>query len=602
MLIFDIIKRIIIFILILSISISSNGQTLDNNTYNQNSLSPKNQSAEMIDYSGLVKVLNYNTVEAGQNPEWTQIIKQENPDILIQVETGSKENLPIWRDELNSLFDDEIPYEVVGFDAVSTTDGQAIYSRFPIKSTKVISSVTLDDGSIHKMNHPYMQAIIEINNIEILFLANHLSCCDNLAARLLEHEGLMNYFDTIDPSMPILYGGDFNSLTSQDTDFENLAPMQDNLNTIPIDMMINSSHPLAPKNHLFYDTYRELNPDRKGFTLNHEGSYTSIDHFRDRIDYIFVNQHMLKYLVNSSVVTDHPAVITASDHKPMYTWFNFKSDQIDLRPPINPQKLVISKFQNNNPTLSWDPNNELDLFKYSIYRNGSLLTDIPKNLTEFTDNYEYLPNNIYIYQITATDINNNEGRKSLPVIINSSYGELFAPYDIKLKVTANDSKHLVEWSIDGTSNLDYKFIKIYKSLNVDDTFVIDRKIENVSSNSSIHLPFNPKINLKIRITVGNIIGETGIIGPSYPSKIDSLVVGQSSPDRYDTYQYQNFFVNMSSPFIKPLTILEYYDTTATNFTSMENFTDTENLGINFSNLFFILFIITKISKKKISFS
>ncbi len=56
-----------------------------------------------------------------------RIIRQENPDILIQVETGSKDNLPGWRDELNSYFEDEIPYEVVGFDAVSTTDGQAIY-------------------------------------------------------------------------------------------------------------------------------------------------------------------------------------------------------------------------------------------------------------------------------------------------------------------------------------------------------------------------------------------------------------------------------------------------------------------------------------------
>jgi len=548
------------------------------NIPNENNIKLIESDMSEKDLSGLVKILNYNTVEAGQNPEWKEIIRQENPDILIQVETGSKDNLPGWRDELNSYFEDEIPYEVVGFDAVSTTDGQAIYSRFPIKSTEVIDYVTLDDGTEHKMNHPYMQAIIEIEGIEIMFLANHLSCCDNLAARLLEHEGLMNYFDTVDSSMPILYGGDFNSLTSQDTEVDYLAPMQDNLDTIPIDMMINSSHPLAPKDHIFFDTYRDLNPDRKGFTLNHQGSYTSIDHFRDRIDYIFVNQHMTKYLVNSSVVTDHPAVITASDHKPMYTWFNFKSDSIDLRPPLNPQKVAVTDFTNNYPTITWSPNTEIDLLKYSIYRNGTLLTDIDKSITAYTDNYQYELNKVYIYQITATDIYGNEGRKSLPILINSSYGELFAPYNIELKVSSADSRHKVEWFIHGTSNISNIFIKIFKALQVDDTFIIDRKLENISHNGSFYLPYNSRADLKIRITAGNVIGETGVVGPTYHSRSNQTVVGQIDPDRYDTHQYENFLTDMNSNIDQPIQIIDIPIPVLTNTTlnSTTEISTTEN--------------------------
>ena len=103
------------------------------NIPNENNIKLIESDMSEKDLSGLVKILNYNTVEAGQNPEWKEIIRQENPDILIQVETGSKDNLPGWRDELNSYFEDEIPYEVVGFDAVSTTDGQAIYSKIPNK-------------------------------------------------------------------------------------------------------------------------------------------------------------------------------------------------------------------------------------------------------------------------------------------------------------------------------------------------------------------------------------------------------------------------------------------------------------------------------------
>ena len=499
--------------------------------------------------SGLVKVLNYNTVEAGMNPEWMDIVVEQNPDIFLHVETGPLKNVINWKKELNQLLPDENPYDVVGFDAVSNTDGQAIYSRYPIISSEVIDEVILDDGTIHKMSHPYMQAIINVHNIEIMFLANHLSCCDNLPARLLEHEGLMNYFDTVDSNMPILYGGDFNSLSSEDTSVEYLAPMQDNLDTIPIDMMINSSHPLAPKEHIFIDTYRALNPDRKGFTLNHEGSYTSIDHYRDRIDYIFVNQHMTNYLINSSVVTNHPSVITASDHKPMYTWFNFKPEDNDLRPPLNPQNVVFEEVTNLYSEIKWQQNNETDLNQYSIYRNGSLIGNTEKSQNYFIDDINYQKNVIYIYQITATDISGNEGKFSLPILCNTSYGELFSPYNIQLNVTGENKQHKLSWKIEGQNNMELSFIKIYKSVYVDSTFIIDQIIDKPNNTGVFFLPYNPVANLKIWITVGNIIGETGIIGPAYPTYRNNPIIGEPISDRYDTHQYGNFLLNMYDNFV-----------------------------------------------------
>ena len=129
----------IILSIFLITSTSSYIQPISNDDNLQIELSDNN--------SGLVKVLNYNTVEAGMNPEWMDIVVEQNPDIFLHVETGPLKNVINWKKELNQLLPDETPYDVVGFDAVSNTDGQAIYSRYPIISSEVIDEVILDDAS-----------------------------------------------------------------------------------------------------------------------------------------------------------------------------------------------------------------------------------------------------------------------------------------------------------------------------------------------------------------------------------------------------------------------------------------------------------------------
>ncbi len=43
------------------------------NIPNENNIKLMNQICQQKDLSGLVKILNYNTVEAGQNPEWKEL-------------------------------------------------------------------------------------------------------------------------------------------------------------------------------------------------------------------------------------------------------------------------------------------------------------------------------------------------------------------------------------------------------------------------------------------------------------------------------------------------------------------------------------------------
>jgi exonuclease III len=520
-----------------------------------------------LDRSGLVKVLNYNTVEQGQFPEWKEIIRQENPDIILQVETGFIENLEPWKDELNAFFPDEQPYEVAGFDGKSGTDGQAVYSRYPILSSNVIDTVILDDGNEHKMNHPFIEAKIDINGLEVYFFANHLSCCTSFAARMLEQEGFINYMDSLG-DVPILYGGDFNSDSPQDVG--DVAPLQGSLLDEPIEMMINMSHPTGPEIHQFYDTYRELNPDRKGYTLNHEGRYDSIDHFRGRIDYIFVNHHLVDTMVNSSVVTNHPAVVSASDHKPMYTWFNFNSE-VDLHPPTNPVNVGLASVTSTGVTLSWDANTEDDLFKYSVYRNGSLLGETASEVTTFVDTHQFNPDVTYVYDGSATDILGNEGIVSLPVFAQGSVGEFYAPYGISLQALPNGNLIGLNWTISGETHLPITQIKVYKELKSDGTYIID----SFTTGNSTVVDVSKNIRLYMKISVVNAIGESELTNYTFIGD-NHIQVNEVQPDRTNVYEYGEHLENMVADHSAPYNTIDIPAPETTNSTTSDTASETSS--------------------------
>ena len=383
----EFINRMFIFLLIFTILLGSSSAVHAilpaESSSVQNSSTQVRINQNTRDPSGLVKLLTYNIQDAGADKRWINVIQKEDPDIFFLVETGFIENIQPWLNTINSFFPNETPYQAVAFDGTGTTDGEAIFSRYPIVNSSAIYTMTLDDGTTFGINHPIMHAVLNIQGELVHVMTNHLSCCDALDRRTMEQEGIINFIDSLG-NVPVIYGGDFNS--ESPLDIGSIGPFQSNLGTYPLGMMLNMSDPHGPKYIQFTDSYRALNPDRKGWTLNGEGDYFSINHYRDRIDYIFVSQHLVKNLVNSSVSTV-PEASVASDHKPVYTWFNFKPEY-DFQAPLNPQNVTVD-VSPSQTILNWAPVSAPDLVKYNIYRNGSLLDTITAPTTSYTDTKDY---------------------------------------------------------------------------------------------------------------------------------------------------------------------------------------------------------------------
>ncbi len=410
------------------------------------------------------KVLNYNILEGGRNKEEImQVIKHENAPIMTLVETGAWSSKDGSFDEalaeINAMFPDEKPYQGYTFKPDSVTDGQAIFSRYPIVAAESLPTVKLDDGTDYFLNHELLHVTIDVDGTKIHIFTIHLTCCDGgLPSRLLEIEGMINYFDTLG-DVPIMFTGDFNSGSPEDRKFDGIS----NLGDEPIDMLVNSSNPKASVIHQFTDVYRTLNPTLPG--------YTYIDnYYKSRLDYIFVNQHLTDTMVNSTVINNYEAALIGSDHFPMKAFFNMDWQNVDLRPPV-PVSNVNIDVSTTKATLTWDENTEQDLWKYSIYRNDCLIIDLLAGTNSFVDDYEYSEGTVYYYSISATDLSKNEGAGSLPIFINSSYGVLTVPEAPVLTVDSPSTKTVsLNWTVSDNGGTPIHEYKIYRSNAEDGVF------------------------------------------------------------------------------------------------------------------------------------
>ncbi|MFW9806136.1 MAG: Ig-like domain-containing protein [Candidatus Thorarchaeota archaeon] len=270
------------------------------------------------DFDPIFKVMAYNIQESGINPDWMEVVKEENPDIAIIVETG------FWDDrgsdelndvvaELNSYFVDENPYE--GFCAQGiafSTSGEAVLSRFPVVHFRQIQVVNLDDASGYDVTHDFIDALIDINGTEVHFVGCHLKAGGtsiDADRREWENEGIINYFDSLG-DVPIVYLGDLNSYSPVDTGA--LAPNDPDAGVGPLTMLIEPDDPTygqySSEVHNFTDVFRQLNPTDPGYTFGHQ--FTPL---LGRIDYIITNQFFEDKLINSTV--DNTAhSFTGSDH------------------------------------------------------------------------------------------------------------------------------------------------------------------------------------------------------------------------------------------------------------------------------------------------
>jgi endonuclease/exonuclease/phosphatase family metal-dependent hydrolase len=263
-----------------------------------------------------IKILAYNIKESGIDPNWKEVIREENPDIMVLVETGDwddvtndmfgRSDFTNLVNELNGYFPEENPYEAyTAQDILYDTSGEAVFSRFPVNNFLQLHTLTLDDRSSFVPSHDFIHAEINVTGVIIHVIGVHLKCCGgstNELKRERAQEGINNYMDNLG-SVPIIYLGDLNTFSPEDTGA--LAPKGDLGYTI-IPMLTDPLNPKGCAVHTFFDVYRTLNTVDPGYTYD-------LNPYRSRIDFIFANFFFTGKFVNSTV-GDTAHASSGSDH------------------------------------------------------------------------------------------------------------------------------------------------------------------------------------------------------------------------------------------------------------------------------------------------
>lgn len=359
------------------------------------------------------KVMSYNIEASGTNSDWKQVVKEENPDILVLVETGTWDDngnyiLNQVVDEFNTYFVNELPYTGYCAEAITySTSGEAILSRFPIITFNQLLVVPLDDSSDYDVTHDFVEALVDIDGTEVHIFGAHLkamSGAENEYRRERETEGIINYMDNLG-NVPIMYMGDLNTFSPDDTG--DLAPMGD-LGYGPMTMKLYPDDATygqySSTVHTFTDVFRTLNPTDPGHTYGHQDAQYS-----SRIDYIVVNSYFVDKLVNSTC-GDTLTANTGSDHYSvdMFVAWNSTTEP-DTIPPAQVTSLSATTISMSQIDLAWDANTETDLSHYRVYRDSALIAQVSG--TSYS-NVGLDPNTMYTYEVSAIDTSINEGLKS----------------------------------------------------------------------------------------------------------------------------------------------------------------------------------------------
>ncbi len=295
-----------------------------------------NTQTPEYDFDNTFKIMAYNIEESGIDPDWKEVVKEENPDILVLVETGHLEDdgYMLFHEavqEFNDYFVDEQPYYgLCALDIYYSTSGEAILSRFPIVKFKQIPVVTLDDDDDYDVTHDFVEAVIDINGTQVHFIGAHLKAgggADNQLRRDYENEGIINYMDDLG-DVPIVYLGDMNSYSPQDN-----ITNDEGLGFGPLTMLVDPEDPTygqySSTVHNFTDVYRAINPDEVGYTYGHQ-----YEPLLGRIDYIIVNDFFTDRLVNSTV-GDTAHADTGSDHYCVDLFLSWNgTGAVEITPPF----------------------------------------------------------------------------------------------------------------------------------------------------------------------------------------------------------------------------------------------------------------------------
>ena len=288
-----------------------------------------NNSEIIHEPSEIFKLMTFNIKESGEDltyPDWKDVVKEENADIIMFIETGywdnnNDEKLNQYVYEFNIYFTDEDPYVGYGTQGISSwTDGAAIMSRYPVIAYNQVTDVILDNSTSYDVTHDFFDVEINVSGTLIHVIGSHLKAFSGAnyeQKRESEQEGIINYMDNLG-NIPIVYLGDLNSFSLEDW---GLNTLQDGLGYGPLSMMIppyinpdtgGDYSAFTSSIHSWTDVHRTLNPADWGIT---NPGYDS------RIDFIYVNQALSSYIINSTT-GDTAHALSGSDHLTVDVFIN----------------------------------------------------------------------------------------------------------------------------------------------------------------------------------------------------------------------------------------------------------------------------------------
>ena len=172
---------------------------------------------------------------------------------------------------------------------------------------------------IRNVAHDLLDVEVNVSGTIMHLIGSHLKAFDDCKKyRELEQEGIINYMDSLG-SIPIVYLGDMNSFSPEDWE---LNTLQSGLGYGPLSMLVPPY--LNPETavdyssysstfHSWTDVHRSLNPTDWGITSPEWDS---------RIDFIYVNQFLAPYIVNSTT-GDTIHASSGSDHYSIDVYIEF---------------------------------------------------------------------------------------------------------------------------------------------------------------------------------------------------------------------------------------------------------------------------------------
>lgn len=428
-------KHYFLSILILILFVPALGIELKVDSYDFN-----NKVSSTSFDSDLIKILAYNILDSGIAGEFLNVLKEENADILMLVETmnfaiDGNEQFDEVIAELNDYFPDEDPYQGVCY----RWGDETLISRYPIIDSVQLGEYYLDNGELYSLYRDILHATIIIDSTEVHLFGVHFKCCEGTneeLSREQDMEAIINYMDDLG-NVPIIYLGDFNCFSPIDVNTPYLAPNVPNLGFGPVDMLLNKSNEKSSSIHTWIDSYRELRP--------YDAGYSYIDAvYQSRIDFIFVNSFFEHKLINATV-GDTASAVSGSDHFCVDLWITFNDLSNTYRLPYQVTGINGSIINSSSCQIDWEESTEVAIKDYIIYKNGIMLGNTSER--NFIDS-DLISGEFYEYNVAAVSIDGWKGLKSKPILVNTDGLVITKPNVPVLNGTAGDKYINLTWVIE----------------------------------------------------------------------------------------------------------------------------------------------------------